>query len=88
MGDDEVRKRELAHFVEAVERAVTLAIGRRPAPLVIAAVEELAALWREKTHLPATFAGVLEGNADRESPETLRDRASPLLESRLSAARD
>jgi len=81
-------KPELRKYVHAVDRGVMRLLQNRSRPLVLAAVDYVAAMYRQETKYPNVVEGVVEGNPDRRSADELRDEAWKLVEPQFQAARD
>lgn len=81
-------KPELRKYVHAVDRGVMRLLQDRSRPLVLAAVDYVAAMYRQETKYPNVVEGVVEGNPDRRSANELRDEAWKLVEPQFQAARD
>jgi hypothetical protein len=74
----------LHQYVENVDRAVRDALRGYTAPLILAAAEPLASMFRAICDYPEFAEEVLEGNPDRYTDAELEDRAIPILD-RLTA---
>jgi hypothetical protein len=74
----------LHQYVEKVDRAVHDALRGHTAPLILAAVEPLASMFRAVCDYPEFAEEVMAGNPDRFSDAELEDRAIPILD-RLTA---
>ncbi|WP_426437408.1 hypothetical protein [Bradyrhizobium genosp. P] len=70
----------LHQYVEKVDRAVRDALRGRTAPLILAAVEPLASMFRAVCDYPEFAEQVIEGNPDRFTDAELEDRAIPILD--------
>lgn len=81
-------KPELRKFVQAVDRGLMRLLHDRGRPLVLAAVDYVAAMFRATSKYPNITARIVEGNPDRQSPEELRDAAWEIVEPMFQAARD
>lgn len=57
-------------------------------PLVIAAVESTASIYRQANHYPNLIEQPLAGNYEHDSAAELREKARPLVEPALGAARE
>lgn len=78
--DKDAAEEDLSRFVTAVHRGVRATIAEPPAPLVLAGVARLAALYRRvNSHHHILEQGV-EGNPEHLSPEALHAAAWPLVE--------
>lgn len=81
-------KPELRKFVQAVDRGIVRLVDDRSRPLVLAAVDYVAALYREHSRYPTIAGGIVEGNPDRRKPDELRAAAWAIVEPVFQAARD
>jgi len=81
-------KPELRKFVQAVDRGLMRLLHDRSRPLVLAAVDYVAAMFRATSKYPNITARIVEGNPDRHSPEELREAAWEIVEPLFQAARD
>lgn len=81
-------KPEVRKFLQAVDRGVVRLLHDRSRPLVIAAVDYVAAMYREITRYPNLVEEIVEGNPDRSSPDELRQAAWKIVEPRFQASRD
>ena len=86
-GDDDA-KREIRKYLQLVDRGLMRLLHDRSRPMVLAAVDYVAAMYREVSKYPKIVAGIVEGNPDHRSPEELRDAAWTLVEPEFQAARD
>jgi len=87
-GKDDVTP-ELKRFLREVDRAVQDLLPDREAPLVLAGVESLLALYRQVSELPAMLEDELHGNVEHLSAAELHGRARELVERhRLQDDRD
>jgi hypothetical protein len=86
-GVDDDAKELVRRFVQVVDTALLEHLRRRPAPLVLAAVEYKQALFRSTSKHPQLVAEGIEGNPEGLSAEQLRQRAWPLVEPLLHADR-
>lgn len=77
-GDDD-REVDRDRFLEAVERGLRERLSDRRRPLVLAAVEELAARFRQISRYPTITPETLEGNPDRLEGEALHRGAWPIV---------
>jgi len=87
-GDDDVRKRELTHFLEIVDAGICRALADRQRPLVVAAVEYVSGIYRQLSGYKNLVAESIDGNPEPLSGEELRDRALPLVEPIFRQPRD
>lgn len=70
----------LHQYVEQVDRAVRDALRGHTAPLILAAAEPLASMFRAVCDYPELAEEVLEGNPDRFTDAEIEDRAIPILD--------
>lgn len=87
-GDEHVHKREIERFLHAVDAGVRAALPDANAPLVVAAVGEIAAAFRGLTKYPRVVDEIVEGNPDGVDPRDLHARAWRLVEPIAHAARE
>lgn len=78
--DRMAERKHLSHLVHLVERAVARLLHPSGAPLVLAAVEELASLYRQVNTHPGLLPEGLRGSPDRVRARDLREKALPLVE--------
>ncbi len=78
---------DMARFCQAVDEAVTRTIGDRQAPLVIAAAEELAVLYKSVTAYPNTVAESIAGNPEHTPAQELSRKVAAIVDSRMQARR-
>ncbi len=69
-------------FLRLIDGAVAAAIGRDPAPVVLAGVTELTAAFKRVTALREVVDATISGNPDRTPQRELRERAWPILAER------
>lgn len=81
-------KPEVRKYIQAVDRGILRLLHDRSRPLVLAAVDYVAAIYRELSKYPNIADGIVEGNPDRGTPEELREAAWEIVEPRFRAARD
>ena len=74
----------LHQYVEKVDRAVGDALRGHTAPLILAAVEPLASMFRAVCDYPEFAEETMGGNPDRYTDAEMEDRAIPILD-RLTA---
>jgi hypothetical protein len=74
----------LHQYVEKVDRAVRNALRGHTVPLILAAAEPLASMFRAICDYPEFAEEVMAGNPDRFTDAELEDRAIPILD-RLTA---
>jgi hypothetical protein len=77
---DEERKEELARYFRAIDRAIVDFLRDETAPLVLAGVAYYHPIYREVSRYPYLLSEGVEGNVERDSAETLRAKAWPLVE--------
>jgi hypothetical protein len=80
-------KEELARFVRRVDDGIIRLLGNTDAPLVLAAVQFVAAAYREHSRHGGLVPQTLEGSPDRSNARELRERTWPLVEERFHAER-
>jgi hypothetical protein len=78
---------EVERFVRQVATAVDRLVPDRRAPLVVAAVDELAAAFRKVSRYPTLIEEHLSGNPDAENGSDLHARAWPVVEPHFNNAR-
>lgn len=81
-------KPEVRKYVQAVDRGIMGLLHDRSRPLVLAAVDYVAAMYRSVSKYPNIMQAIVEGNPDRSTPEDLRDRAWSIVEPQFQAVRD
>ncbi|MFW6084761.1 MAG: hypothetical protein ACODAA_06065 [Gemmatimonadota bacterium] len=81
-------KPEVRKYIQAVDRGILRLLHDRSRPLVLAAVDYVAAMYRELSKYPNIAEDIVEGNPDRRSAEELREAAWKIVEPRFRAARD
>ncbi len=84
-GGSEHDSKQVEKFLRAVVRGVDRLLANAKAPLVLAAVEELAAGFRARTRLPTLAGPFISGSPDERRDEELRDAAWPIVEDVLRA---
>lgn len=87
-GEVDAAKQNLLPYCREVDKGITDLLKDQRAPLVLAAVDYLQAIYREAS----TYRNLLEegiaGNPDERSPEELHEAATRLLEPRFRKARE
>ena len=78
-GKDDVTP-ELKRFLREVDQAVQDLLPHREAPLVLAGVESLLALYRQVSDYPALLEDELHGNVEHLSAGQLHERARELVQ--------
>ena len=81
-------KPEVRKYIQAVDRGIMGLLPDRNRPLVLAAVEYVAAMFRATSKYPNITDQIVEGSPDRLSPEELRDAAWGIVEPQFQAGRD
>jgi len=80
-GDDgEDHKGQVRRYVHAVDVGVSRHLSSRGAPLVLAAVDFVRAMYRETTDYPAVLSNGIDGNPDHLRPKQLLEAARPIME--------
>jgi Bacterial archaeo-eukaryotic release factor family 3 len=80
-GDDgEDHKGQVRRYVHAVDVGVSRHLSSRGAPLVLAAVDYVRAMYRETTDYPAVLSNGIDGNPDHLRPKQLLEAARPIME--------
>lgn len=85
---DAGRKLRLHEYSRAVDRAMRSAIGRTDLPLVLAATEPLASIYRATSSFRTLAPGTIEGNPDELSDDALADAARGVLDDVYAAQID
>jgi len=79
-GDIDKDKEGLLRFFQGIDRGLRPLLKARRAPLVLAAVDYLHAIYREANTYEFLYAQGIEGNPDRWSERDLRERAWTLVQ--------
>lgn len=79
-GGAEAYKDELAQFCRQIESGVREWLEAEQAPLVLAGVDYVVALYREVNRYPRLMDGEIIGNPDRLGPEALHTQAWQVLQ--------
>lgn len=87
VGVDDTKDRIL-RFCQLVDRGITPHLRKISAPLVLAAVESVAAAYRQANTYPQLVEDIIAGNPELLSVEELHDRAWPLAEPILLRSRN
>lgn len=82
----EDRKEKIARFFHLVDKALPTEIRQGPVPLVLAGVEYETAIFHRITACPQVLEETIEGNPERLSKESLRDRGWELLQTLFQEA--
>lgn len=83
--DDE--KEEVTKFLQLVDNGVRRLLHEPSAPVVVAAVDWVASLYRDLTKLPNLVPEAVEGNPDEASADELHRRALEKVEPRFETDR-
>lgn len=78
--DKDAAEEDLSRFVAAVHRGVQATMADPPAPLVLAGVARVSAIYRKVNSHPYILRQGVEGNPEHLSPEVLHSAAWPLVE--------
>lgn len=84
-GKGESQKDDLGNFCRMIDEVVVREIERRPAPLMLACVEPLAAIYRQTSHCAHLLEDALLGNPDEQSPTHLHQTSWKLRGEMLEA---
>lgn len=84
-GGHDDKDHELLRFCQLVGQALNPVLSAQPAPLIVAAVDHMQALYRRANRNGHVLAEGLAGNPDLLSPAELRTRAWPLVGPLLAA---
>ena len=84
----EVQKERLGRYLQTVDDAVGRYLREQQAPLVLAGVEYVRAMYREVNTYPHLLGAGISGSPDRTSSEELHARAWALVEPRFARDRD
>jgi hypothetical protein len=79
-GGAEIYKDEVQQFCHHIEHAVTERLSAEHAPLVLAGVDYLVAMYRSLNRYPHLIEGEITGNPDRLSSESLQAHAWPIVQ--------
>ena len=82
------RKDSVLRFCQQVDRGLVAALRHASAPLVLAAVESVAATYREANTYRHLIEPIVPGNPEGLSARDLQDRARPAVEHVMRAGRD
>lgn len=78
--DTSIHKEEIAHFLQQVDRGVRQVLQGQEAPLVVASVDFLFAMYRKVNTYPHLVDQAIEGNPDRMSLHDLREHGRELAD--------
>lgn len=81
-------KPEVRKYIQAVDRGILRLLHDRSRPLVLAAVDYVAAMYRELSKYPNIADEIVEGNPDRRSSTELHEEAWKIVEPHFQAVRD
>jgi hypothetical protein len=84
----EVQKERLGRYLRAVDGAVRRSLRDQQAPLVLAGVEYVRAMYRDVNTYPHLLEAGISGSPDRTSSEELHTRAWALVEPCFARDRD
>lgn len=87
-GGEDDTKPEIAKFFHRVDQTLGSYLDERNAPVVLAGVEYLLAIYREVSDLPELVEEGIPGNPEGLRPEQLHERAWDLVRPRLVARRE
>jgi hypothetical protein len=76
----DVQEERVLQYLRKVDRALGEVLAGERAPMVLAAVEDLAPLWRKATTYPHLVDETLAGNPDALGPHELHPRAWAIVE--------
>jgi len=79
-GGEDDQDREVRKFLAQVDRGIEKHLADRQAPLVLASVDSLAAVYRELSDHPHLLDDNLSGNPDELPAQTLHERSWQLVE--------
>jgi hypothetical protein len=83
----DARQADLERFLDAIDAGVRDIVGDTGTPLVLAGVDEVVAEYRKRSRYRHIVAGSIKGNPQRTQANEFHDRAWPLVEPALGAAR-
>jgi hypothetical protein len=84
----DAEKKNLLRFVQLLDRGLRPFLGGDRVPLVLAGVDHVTAVFRERTKYPAVMEERIAGNPDDLSSEELHKRAWAIMEPRFATARE
>jgi hypothetical protein len=80
----DARKAEIARFLRAVDDGIVELLGREPAPLVLAGVGYVTAMYRDLSQHPDIVGDSIDGNPDRLDARELHALALAMVEPRFA----
>lgn len=86
--DGDEQKDQITRFFQGVDRGLHEIFRNQHIPLILAGVDYLHPIYREVSDYPTILTEHIEGNFDRESVETLHEKALPIIEKRQRAELD
>ncbi len=86
--DKAVHKENVHQFLHQVENGIRKLLSGQKAPLVLAGVEEIRAMYAQANTYPHLVEGGLDGNPDRMKSADLQRAAWDLVEPRFTKARE
>ena len=84
----EIQKERLGRYLQAVDGAVRRSLREQKAPLVLAGVDYVRAMYRDINTYPHLLEAGITGSPDRTSSEELHSRAWALVEPLFARHRD
>lgn len=87
-GEADTKKEDVRFFFEHLENGVTKVLADSQAPLVLAGVDYLQALYREVNHYPCLAGTAISGSPEGWQDEELHRRAWALLEPRFAREKE
>jgi hypothetical protein len=87
-GDTDDSKEQILRFCQQVDRAFAAMLHGGNTPVVLAAVDYVAAIYRQASTLPRLLDTAVIGNPDDASAADLHARAWPIVEPALRSDRD
>ena len=92
IGTEETHKEQLQRFLKELANGMKIALNGEHAPLILAGVDYVLAIYRQVNQYPHLVADALVGNPDTLTDQELHDRAwtllTPLFERKRQAAAD
>jgi hypothetical protein len=85
--DDAVKKRKVRYFVEQLQQGVRKAVNGSEAPMVLAGVDYVRAMYRQTNDYPHLVEEGIAGNPELLSADQLRERAWPIVQPMLETGR-